>query len=119
MPIYEKTGARWALPEFRYCLAQSMRSQGEVEGARTKLIQARTEAAEMQLHRIHWRILASLAELEAERGDTAAAAGLRRHGGEDTGMFSCSKATNEMNFMAQKFARTVLHTNNIDSCNRT
>lgn len=49
----------------------------------------------------------------------AAAAGLRRHGGEDTGMFSCSKATNEMNFMAQKFARTVLHTNNIDSCNRT
>ena len=48
-----------------------------------------------------------------------AAAGLRRHGGEDTGMFSCSKATNEMNFMAQKFARTVLHTNNVDSCNRT
>jgi formate dehydrogenase major subunit len=34
-------------------------------------------------------------------------------------MFSCSKATNEMNFAAQKFARTVLGTNNIDSCNRT
>lgn len=34
-------------------------------------------------------------------------------------MFSCSKATNEMNFMAQKFSRVVLDSNNIDSCNRT
>jgi formate dehydrogenase (hydrogenase) len=36
-----------------------------------------------------------------------------------TGIFSCSKSTNEMNFLAQKFARQVLLTNNIDSCNRT
>ena len=35
------------------------------------------------------------------------------------GIFSCSKATNEMNFLAQKLARQVLGTNNIDSCNRT
>lgn len=35
------------------------------------------------------------------------------------GMFSCSKATNEMNYMAQKFSRVVLGSNNIDSCNRT
>jgi len=35
------------------------------------------------------------------------------------GMFSCSKATNEMNYIAQKFARAVLGSNNIDSCNRT
>ncbi len=35
------------------------------------------------------------------------------------GVFSCSKATNEMNFLAQKFARQVMGTNNIDSCNRT
>jgi formate dehydrogenase (hydrogenase) len=35
------------------------------------------------------------------------------------GIFSCSKATNEMNFLAQKFARQVMRTNNIDSCNRT
>ncbi len=41
------------------------------------------------------------------------------HGPEAVGMFSCSKSTNEMNFAAQKFARTVLKTNNIDSCNRT
>jgi formate dehydrogenase major subunit len=35
------------------------------------------------------------------------------------GMFSCSKATNEMNYLAQKFVRQVMGSNNIDSCNRT
>ena len=35
------------------------------------------------------------------------------------GMFSCSKATNEVNYFAQKFARVVMGSNNIDSCNRT
>ena len=35
------------------------------------------------------------------------------------GLFSCSKATNEVNFMTQKFTRVVMGTNNIDSCNRT
>ena len=50
------------------------------------------------------------------------ASGLRAaqsRGGTSFGMFSCSKATNEMNFMAQKFARVVMGSNNIDSCNRT
>ena len=42
-----------------------------------------------------------------------------QHGPSSIGMFSCSKSTNEMNFIAQKFARTALGTNNIDSCNRT
>jgi len=40
-------------------------------------------------------------------------------GAAGVGIFSCSKATNEMNFVAGKFARQVLKTNNIDSCNRT
>jgi predicted molibdopterin-dependent oxidoreductase YjgC len=35
------------------------------------------------------------------------------------GMFSCSKTTNELNYVAQKFVRTVIGSNNIDSCNRT
>jgi formate dehydrogenase major subunit len=35
------------------------------------------------------------------------------------GFFSCSKATNELNYTAQKFARSVIGSNNIDSCNRT
>ena len=52
-----------------------------------------------------------------------AAEGFRRAvagGGPDAvGVFSCSKATNEMNFIAQKFVRTAIGTNNIDSCNRT
>jgi predicted molibdopterin-dependent oxidoreductase YjgC len=42
-----------------------------------------------------------------------------REGPEAIGLFSCSKATNEVNYLAQKFARSVLGTNNIDSCNRT
>ena len=41
------------------------------------------------------------------------------HGPTSLGIFSCSKATNEVNYAAQKYARTVLGTNNIDSCNRT
>jgi formate dehydrogenase major subunit len=36
-----------------------------------------------------------------------------------TGVFSCSKATNELNFATQKFARVALGSNNVDSCNRT
>ena len=53
----------------------------------------------------------------------AAAAGFRRnidrHGPDALGIFSCSKSTNEMNYVAQKLARVVFGTNNIDSCNRT
>jgi formate dehydrogenase major subunit len=35
------------------------------------------------------------------------------------GLFSCSKSTNEVNYAAQRFARSVMGSNNIDSCNRT
>lgn len=35
------------------------------------------------------------------------------------GVFSCSKATNEVNYLTGKFARSALGTNNVDSCNRT
>jgi predicted molibdopterin-dependent oxidoreductase YjgC len=53
----------------------------------------------------------------------AAAQGLRaakeRHGPNSIGLFSCSKATNEVNYLAQKFARQVIGSNNVDSCNRT
>jgi formate dehydrogenase major subunit len=41
------------------------------------------------------------------------------HGGRTFGLFSCSKSTNEVNFVAQKLARVALGSNNIDSCNRT
>jgi predicted molibdopterin-dependent oxidoreductase YjgC len=53
----------------------------------------------------------------------AAAAGLARAREQDAtrsfGMFSCSKASNEVNFLAQKFVRSAMGSNNIDSCNRT
>jgi formate dehydrogenase major subunit len=52
-----------------------------------------------------------------------AATGFRRtveaHGPDAFGMFSCSKATNEVNYLAQKLVRVAVGTNNIDSCNRT
>ena len=52
-----------------------------------------------------------------------AAAGFRsvvdRDGPWSFGMFSCSKATNEVNYLAQKFTRGVIGSNNVDSCNRT
>ena len=47
------------------------------------------------------------------------ATGLAHHKGEEFGLLSCSKGTNEMNYVAQKFSRVVMASNNIDSCNRT
>lgn len=57
-----------------------------------------------------------------EAMDRAAAAlrkSVERNDPRNFGMFSCSKTTNELNYAAQKFVRTVMGTNNIDSCNRT
>lgn len=52
-----------------------------------------------------------------------AAEGFRRNrqarGGDALGIFSCSKSTNEVNFLTQKLARVAFRTHNIDSCNRT
>jgi len=52
-----------------------------------------------------------------------AAAGFRRTidtlGPNAMGTFSCSKSTNEVNYLAGKLSRAVFGTNNIDSCNRT
>jgi formate dehydrogenase major subunit len=64
----------------------------------------------------------ALAPADWDEALDAAAAGFRRaanQGGRSFGMFSCSKATNEMNFLAQKFARQVVGSHNVDSCNRT
>ena len=53
----------------------------------------------------------------ARRADSGAVRD--RHGAKGIGLFSCSKATNEVNYLAQKFVRVALGSNNIDSCNRT
>lgn len=44
---------------------------------------------------------------------------IAKNGPRTFGMFSCSKTTNELNYIAQKFVRAVAGCNNIDSCNRT
>lgn len=65
----------------------------------------------------------SLRPVEWDEALDFAVAGLARAREQDAtrsfGMFSCSKASNEMNFLAQKFARSVMGSSNIDSCNRT
>jgi predicted molibdopterin-dependent oxidoreductase YjgC len=50
-----------------------------------------------------------------------AAVGFRqaREDGAGIGLFSCSKATNELNYATQKLSRVAFASNNIDSCNRT
>ena len=54
-----------------------------------------------------------------DRAASGLQATIDRHGPTAFGLFSCSKATNEMNFAAQKFARAAVGSNNVDSCNRT
>jgi predicted molibdopterin-dependent oxidoreductase YjgC len=54
-------------------------------------------------------------DLTAERFRTT----LAENGPDSLGIFSCSRATNEVNFLAQKLARVAFGTHNIDSCNRT
>jgi predicted molibdopterin-dependent oxidoreductase YjgC len=77
------------------------------------------------LHRLTQPLVRDDGRLRPATWDEAmerAAAGFARartQGPNAFGMFSCSKTTNEMNFMAQKFVRSVIGTNNIDSCNRT
>ncbi len=54
-----------------------------------------------------------------DRATTGLQAAIDKRGPRTFGLFSCSKATNEVNYLAQKFTRTVVGCNNIDSCNRT
>jgi predicted molibdopterin-dependent oxidoreductase YjgC len=58
-------------------------------------------------------------EKALDRAASGFRAAIKDHGPRSFGMFSCSKATNEVNYLAQKFTRSVIGSNNIDSCNRT
>jgi formate dehydrogenase major subunit len=76
----------------------------------------------MRLPRLNQPLVRRHGVLEPASWDEAldrAARGLAKHRGREFGLFSCSKTTNEMNYLAQKFARVVMGSNNIDSCNRT
>ena len=77
-----------------------------------------------RLTRLTQPLVREQGELRAASWDEAldrAAAGFRKalDEGAMTGLFSCSKTTNELNFATQKFSRVVLRSNNVDSCNRT
>ncbi len=54
-----------------------------------------------------------------DRAAAGIGASVKAHGPRSVGVFSCSKATNEVNYMAMKFIRATVGSNNIDSCNRT
>ncbi len=54
-----------------------------------------------------------------ERAVGGIASAVKAGGPNAVGLFSCSKTTNELNFLSQKFARAVIGCNNVDSCNRT
>lgn len=42
-----------------------------------------------------------------------------KFGPDAISMFACARATNEVNYITQKFMRAVIGSNNIDGCNRT
>jgi predicted molibdopterin-dependent oxidoreductase YjgC len=80
----------------------------------------------MQLERLTQPLIRENGGFRVASWDEAldrAAEGFQRvkaqHGGDAIGTFSCSKASNEMNFLAQKLSRVAFGTHNIDSCNRT
>ncbi|GLY92165.1 molybdopterin oxidoreductase family protein [Actinoallomurus iriomotensis] len=77
----------------------------------------------VRLTRPHVRDAGELRPASWDEALDRAAEGFRRnveaHGPDAFGMFSCARATNEMNYVAQKFTRVVIGTNNVDSCNRT
>jgi formate dehydrogenase major subunit len=77
-----------------------------------------------KLQRLTQPLVREHGELRPASWDEAldrAASGFRKalDAGSMTGVFSCSKTTNELNFAAQKFSRVTLRSNNVDSCNRT
>ena len=77
-----------------------------------------------RLTRLTQPLVRDQGELRAASWEEAldrAAAGFRKalDEGSMTGLFSCSKTTNELNFATQKFSRVALRSNNVDSCNRT
>jgi predicted molibdopterin-dependent oxidoreductase YjgC len=43
---------------------------------------------------------------------------IEKHGADSVGVLVSAKITNEENYLAQKFARAVIGTNNVDHCAR-
>ena len=95
-------------------------------GERSNAVVGATHLMEKQFARVTEPMVRDGDGLRVATWDEAldrAAAGIAlavKQGGPNAfGLFSCSKTTNELNFLTQKFARVVIGCNNIDSCNRT
>jgi formate dehydrogenase (NADP+) alpha subunit len=58
------------------------------------------------------------AEASWEEALQLVATNLSKYRGNEVGVFSSAKCTNEENYLIQKFARTVLDTNHVDHCAR-
>ena len=54
-----------------------------------------------------------------ERTAAGLGSAVAAHGPSGVGLFSCSKSTNEVNYLVGKFVWVVLGSNNVDSCNWT
>jgi len=70
-------GGCLALSEALTYRGRALLAAGDLEPARTALLEARALAEEMGLAPILWQVLAALAELETQQGDLAAANSLR------------------------------------------
>ncbi len=62
-------------------------------------------------HRVTWEEAISFTATQLKRI-------LEEHGSESIGILGSARATNEENYLAQKFARVVIGTNNVDCCAR-
>jgi formate dehydrogenase major subunit len=81
-----------------------------------KLMRARLTQPLVREHGAH---RAATWDEALERVAVAFRKSIAKNDPRDFGMFSCSKTINEVNYAAQKFVRSIMGTNNIDSCNRT
>ena len=71
-------GLRFRLPDILHLRGQALAAQGRLAQARSDLQAARLEAIALNSRRTLWRILASLAEIEAQTGQHQQAEALRR-----------------------------------------
>jgi DNA-binding SARP family transcriptional activator len=69
MALHETGGVRSTLADAYFIKGQALLATGEIDTARQTLIQAKVEAKALKARRIAWKILAALADLEAQQGN--------------------------------------------------
>ncbi len=74
----QATGLRFRLPDVLHLRAKARLAQGHLAQARSDLQSARLEALALNSRRMQWRILAALAEIEAQSGQADQAENWRR-----------------------------------------